>query len=143
MKEEIVEVVEKNFLYSVNNNKKKRKKKKKGEIKEDLDDEDEKEVIVEKQQQNQKPKKPKKECVTKILEIDKGNKIVSAMMDGQLLIWDINHKELSYSIKAHESAIWAMIKLSDDKVVTGSSDKLIKVWDILNEYSDPIMVLKL
>ena len=49
VKEEIVEVVEKNFLYSVNNNKKKRKKKKKGEIKEDPDEEDEKEVIVEKE----------------------------------------------------------------------------------------------
>lgn len=86
--------------------------------------------------------KTEKECVTKIVEFDKGNKIISSMMNGQIIVWDVNYKELVYTIDAHESAIWAMIKLSDDKIATGSSDKLIKIWDILNENHEPIMVLK-
>ena len=91
---------------------------------------------------NQKKEKEVKECVTKIIEFDKGNKIISSMMNGQILVWDVNYKELLFTIDAHESAIWAMIKLSDDKIATGSSDKLIKIWDVLNENTEPIMVLK-
>ena len=64
----------------------------------------------------QKKKEPK-ECVTKLLEIDKGNKIISSMINGQILVWHVYYKEkgytidahLEYTIDAHESAIWAMI----------------------------------
>lgn len=82
------------------------------------------------------------DCVTKILEFDKGNKLISSLINGKIIVWDVKSKAVDYTIDAHESAIWAMIELSDNRIATASSDKLIKVWDILNQITDPIIVLK-
>ena len=79
------------------------------------------------------------ECVTKILELKKTNKLISGLISGQIYIWDLYSKSLDYSINAHKSAIWAMIKLSNDNIATGSSDKLIKIFDIVNQSSEPII----
>jgi WD40 repeat protein len=79
------------------------------------------------------------ECVTKILELKKTNKLISGLISGQIYIWDLYSKSLDYSINAHKSAIWAMVKLSNDNIATGSSDKLIKIFDIVNQSSEPII----
>ena len=82
----------------------------------------------------------KPECVTKIIEIKEQNKLVSSLINGQLLVWDLYSNSLESTINAHKSAIWSMIKLSNQNVVTGSSDKLIKVFDI--NISEPLIKLK-
>ena len=40
-----------------------------------------------------------------------------------------NKKEL-YSLVGHEKSVCTMIKISEDKIVSGSYDNLIKIWDI-------------
>ena len=83
----------------------------------------------------------KAECVTKIIEIKEQNKLVSSLINGQILIWDLYSNSLEQTINAHKSAIWCMIKLSNQNIVTGSSDKLIKIFDIINS-SEPLIKLK-
>jgi WD40 repeat protein len=82
------------------------------------------------------------ECITKIIEINKYNKLVSSLINGKIYVWDLNSNNLDYSIDAHNSSIWSMIKLSNDNIVTGSSDKLIKIFNILDQSSDPIIKLR-
>ena len=82
------------------------------------------------------------ECITKIIEIKLINKLVSSLINGQIYIWDLGSFNFDYSINAHISSIWCMIKLSNENIVTGSSDKLIKIFDIVNQNSDPIIKLR-
>ena len=82
------------------------------------------------------------ECITKIIEINKYNKLVSSLINGKIYVWDLNSNNLDYSIDAHNSSIWSMIKLSNDNIVTGSSDKLIKIFNILDQSSEPIIKLR-
>ena len=51
-------------------------------------------------------------------------------MNGQIYIWDLSSQNIDYSINAHKSAIWSLLKLSNDMVASGSSDKMIKIWNI-------------
>ena len=82
------------------------------------------------------------ECITKMIEIKEINKLVSSLINGQIYIWDLDTYNFDYSIDAHNSSIWCMIKLSNNNIVTGSSDKLIKIFDIVNQNSDPIIKLR-
>ena len=84
----------------------------------------------------------KPDCITKIIEIKNSNRIVASLISGQIYIWDILSKNLDSSINAHKSAIWSMIKLSNDMVVSGSSDKMIKVWNILGGSTEPFIKLR-
>ena len=84
----------------------------------------------------------KRDCVTKIIELKNQNKIVSSLINGQIFIWDINSKNIDFSLNAHKSAIWSLIKLSNETVASGSSDKMIKIWDIINKNEEPIIKLK-
>ena len=81
------------------------------------------------------------DCVTRIIELKNLNKIVSGLINGKIYVWDLSTKIIDYSIKAHKSAIWSMIKLSNDYIVSGSSDKTIKIWDVVNGKSDPTIEL--
>ena len=92
-----------------------------------------------------KPKKDdddKPDCVTKIIELNNVNKLVSSLINGQIYVWDLSAKKIDFSINAHKSAIWSMIKLSNDNIVSGSSDKMIKIWDILSGMSEPTIKLR-
>ena len=93
-----------------------------------------------------KPKKDdtdnKPDCVTKIIELKDLNKLVSSLINGQIYIWDLSSRNIDKSINAHKSAIWSMIKLSNNNIVSGSSDKMIKVWDIFSGLTDPIIKLR-
>ena len=82
------------------------------------------------------------ECITKIIEIKEINKLVSSLINGQIYVWDLYSYNFDYSINAHNSSIWCMIKLSNENIVTGSSDKLIKIFDIVNQSSEPIVKLR-
>ena len=84
----------------------------------------------------------KPDCVTKIIEIKNGNLLVSSLINGQIYVWDLDSKILDYSINAHKSSIWSLIKLSNDNIVSGSSDKMIKIWDILNKKTEPNIKLR-
>ncbi len=37
---------------------------------------------------------------------------------------------LKYLIKGHKSAVTTLLRLSDDKIISGGADGLIKIWDI-------------
>ena len=82
------------------------------------------------------------ECITKILELKPVNKLVSSSINGKIYIWDLYSKNFESSIEAHSSAIWCMIKLFNDNIVTGSSDRLIKVFDLVNQHSEPLVKLR-
>ena len=84
----------------------------------------------------------KPDCITKIIEVKNGGLLVSSMINGQICVWDLFSKNLDYSINAHKSSIWSLLKLSNDNVVSGSSDKMIKVWDILNKKNEPNLKLR-
>ena len=58
------------------------------------------------------------ECITKIIEIKEINKLVSSLINGQIYIWDLYSYNFDYSINAHNSSIWCMIKLSSPPVRT-------------------------
>lgn len=47
-------------------------------------------------------------------------------------IWDRKKDDLLFDIKAHENAINCMTVLIDGYLATGSSDKLIKIWNTKN-----------
>lgn len=87
---------------------------------------------------NEKP-----ECVTKIIELKQIHKLIAGLISGQIYIWDLDSRNIDYSIDAHKSAIWTMIKLSNNNIVTGSSDKLIKIFDIINQNNnEPLIKLR-
>ena len=80
-----------------------------------------------------KPKKDgneKPDCVTKIIELKDTNKIVASLINGKIYVWDLSSRNIDYSINAHKSAIWSLIKLSNGMIASGSSDKIIKIWNI-------------
>ena len=82
------------------------------------------------------------EVVTKIVELEGYNKLVSSLINGQIYVYDLYSYDLSYTINAHQNAIWAMIKLSNNNIVTGSLDKHIKVFDLIAGKTKPIITFK-
>ena len=79
------------------------------------------------------------DCVTKIIELTELNQIVAGLIGGQIYIWNLNDQNKEKEIDAHKSAIWAMIKLSNNMIASGSSDKTIKIWNI-NDFDKPIVL---
>ena len=84
----------------------------------------------------------KPDCITKIIEFRNGGLLISSLINGQIYVWNLFSKNIDYSINAHKSSIWSMIKLSNDYIVSGSSDKMIKIWDIINKKTEPNIKLK-
>lgn len=82
------------------------------------------------------------EVVTKIVEIEAINKLVSSLINGKIYVYDLYSYDLTYTIDAHQNAIWAMIKLSNNNIVTASLDKHIKVFDLIGGNTKPIAVLR-
>ena len=70
------------------------------------------------------------DAVTKLIELKNQNRIASSLISGDIIVWDLYSNNIDYTIKAHKSAIWTMIVLSDNKIASGSSDKTIKIWDL-------------
>lgn len=79
------------------------------------------------------------DCVTKIIELAELNQIVAGLIGGQIYVWNLADQAKEKEINAHKSAIWAMIKLSNNMIASGSSDKTIKIWNI-SDFEKPIIL---
>ncbi|CCX05696.1 Similar to Ubiquitin homeostasis protein lub1; acc. no. O94289 [Pyronema omphalodes CBS 100304] len=56
-----------------------------------------------------------------------GDLIVSGSWDGTARVWK-NFQEL-YTLRGHESAVWAVLALSESLIVTAGADKTIRLWE--------------
>jgi WD40 repeat protein len=79
------------------------------------------------------------DCVTKIIELPNVNKIAAGLIGGQINIWNLDDQSIEKVIDAHKSAIWAMIKLSNNMIASGSSDKTIKIWNTY-DFEKPVVL---
>ena len=86
-----------------------------------------------------KEKNEVEDCVTKIIELQELNKIVAGLIGGQIYVWNLDERNIEKEVDAHKSAIWALIKLSNNMIASGSSDKTIKIWNIDN-FEKPIIL---
>jgi WD40 repeat protein len=61
------------------------------------------------------------------------NKIYAAFEDGEIVVWDLDTKEIICSLDLHKSTV-ASIALSEDEVrmVSGGFDGNIIIWDMLS-----------
>ena len=50
----------------------------------------------------------------------------------EVKLWDLNKNSCVQTIKAHQSSIYSITKLSDNIIASGSSDLTIKKWDIIS-----------
>ena len=47
--------------------------------------------------------------------------------------WDLTRLQKTNSVKAHESAIWSLVKTKNNQLlITGSQDRLIKIWEAVS-----------
>ena len=65
----------------------------------------------------------------------KDKRIISTIKStGAMKIWskknNINNYELVFTLSEHKNPVTSIIQLSDEKLITGSKDKTIKLWDI-------------
>ena len=86
--------------------------------------------------------KEKADSIVKILELKKSEGLVSCQVNGALDVWDIFDKEIIFKFKGHKSAIWSLIETSEGLLISGSSDKTLKIWDIINREENCISTLK-
>ncbi|KAI9163730.1 Ubiquitin homeostasis protein lub1 [Paramyrothecium foliicola] len=60
-----------------------------------------------------------------------GKFLVSGGWDGQARVWDLQKWETELMLGGHEGlAVWAVVALDDNTVVTGCADKSIRVFDL-------------
>ena len=85
----------------------------------------------------------KEDSVTKIIQLKKSNNLIaSSLINGNIYIWDLNTKKVSFNLEAHKSSIWSLIELNNGLLVSGSSDKTIKIFDVLNQNINALATLK-
>ena len=84
----------------------------------------------------------KQDSILKLLELKHTKVLATGQMKGNLNIWDINEKEIILRLTGHRSAVWALIENSDGYLISGSSDKTIKVWDVANRKENCLITLK-
>ena len=83
------------------------------------------------------------DSITKIIQLKSDeNLIASAQMNGILNIWDLSKKEVEIQLKGHKSAVWALIENSEDYLISGGSDNVIKIWDIQNRKENSLITIK-
>ena len=59
-----------------------------------------------------------------------GTYIVSGGWDGQARVWNMEKGEAELVLQGHENPVWAVLALDEKTVVTGSADKVIRVFDL-------------
>ena len=83
------------------------------------------------------------DSITKIIQLKKSNNLIaSSLINGIIYIWDLNSKKVSFKLEAHKSSIWSLIELNSGLIVSGSSDKTIKIFDVLNQNENALVTLK-
>ncbi len=58
------------------------------------------------------------------------NKIVAALDNGNINIWDLKSKKLHFKIRAHSSSVKSVF-VENNKLVSGSYDGTVKMWDLM------------
>ena len=56
--------------------------------------------------------------------------IASGGQDNTIKIWDIDKKELLYTLEGHTSIIWEIRELEKNKLISASDDNKSKIWDL-------------
>lgn len=65
-----------------------------------------------------------------------GSYLVSGGWDGQARIWSTTNWETKVTLEGHSgSSVWAVVALDDNTVVTGCSDKNIRIFDLTQSNS--------
>ena len=65
-------------------------------------------------------------CLIKLSD----NRLASGGQDNTIKIWDINKKEILFTLNGHTSIIWDIRELEDNKLISASDDNSCKVWDL-------------
>ena len=63
-----------------------------------------------------------------IIKLSNGN-IATGSQDNTIKIWDIDKKEVLYTLNGHTSIIWEIRELEGNKLISASDDNLSKVWE--------------
>lgn len=68
--------------------------------------------------------------------------LLTGSNDGQLRLWDLTSGKLIQFLNAHQSDVMKCgFNFLGNQIVSGSSDKLVKVWD-RRQMAEPIMVFE-
>ena len=70
-----------------------------------------------------------KNRITCIIKLLNGN-VVTGGQDKTIKIWDIDKKELLYTLTGHTSIIWDLHELEDNRLMSVSDDNTAKIWDL-------------
>ena len=57
--------------------------------------------------------------------------MASAFHDGKIELWDLNSRQRIFSLSGHSASIYTMTQLNNGNLASGSTDKTIKVWNVL------------
>ena len=85
------------------------------------------------QTDNSNGKTAHSEGVTKVIELNKIGCLATASIDASINIWDIDSYQFLYNLSEHKSSIWSLYEHSDGSLISGSSDKTIKVWFVTKD----------
>lgn len=63
------------------------------------------------------------------------NHMYSGSSDGLLKVWNLETRRCIRTVEAHRDSIWSLSLLPDGRVISGSTDAVIKIWENLVESS--------
>lgn len=70
-----------------------------------------------------------------LIKLSNGN-VASGGQDTTIKLWDIDKKELLYTLTGHTSIIWDIRQLEDNKLMSASDDNTSKIWDLNTKQSE-------
>jgi len=87
------------------------------------------------------PKRQKAEVVS-IAFNEKGDKLYSVTIDGEILEWDLNVPTYRPTLLTHDGAIWGYDLTEDGKwAATGGDDNVVSLWDMRRKAKHKILTL--
>ena len=75
--------------------------------------------------------------VNTLLLTKKEEQLLSGGGDGLIIVWDIKENDKLYQyghkiLRGHQSVVQSMIKINENKIISCSNDKSIRVWDLID-----------